>query len=311
MVTKNSGKKRTPDRAAPKSPTEFPKQLRDYTDFIVKAALAEDVGSGDITTEALVPKAKRGSCRITAKEGLVVCGLAVAEKVFMAVDGGLTFTREAKEGGRVRNGRAVATVSGRLRSILTAERVALNFLQRLSGIATLTSDFVSELEGMGGNKGAKRTVRILDTRKTTPCLRLLEKYAVRVGGGFNHRIGLFDAVLIKDNHIKAAGGVTAALGKIRRLYPEGVTIEIEAKTLGEVRQAASGGADIIMLDNMNRDAIKKAVAIIDERAMVEVSGGVKLTNLKTLAASGVDFISVGALTHSARSVDMGLDIRSA
>ena len=279
--------------------------LKGYTTSLIRAALAEDIGPGDVTTEALVPKTKRGKCRIRAKENLVLCGTAVAEQVFKEVDGSLKVTHKVTDGARVKKGTVLMTVSGRLRSILTAERVALNFLQRLSGIATLTSRFVDIVDENGATGGG---VKILDTRKTTPCLRLLEKYAVRVGGGMNHRIGLFDAVLIKDNHIRAAGGVTAALKKIRRLHQGDISIEVEAKTLKEAREAASGGAHIIMLDNMDCKRIKRAVEVIGGRALVEVSGGVTLKNLKSLASSGVDFISVGALTHSSRAVDMALDV---
>lgn len=274
-------------------------RLEQYTEKIVRASLVEDLGSGDVTTLAVVPPGKKGTCRIVAKQDFTVCGLAVSEKVFKSIDRGINFKALVNDGDAVKKGRILAIVSGRLGKIVSAERVALNFLQRLSGVATLTREFT---------KKAGPGARILDTRKTTPCLRLLEKYAVRVGGGYNHRFGLFDSVIIKDNHIKIAGGVEEALKRVRRKYPEGTAVEVETKNLNQVRQALGGGADIIMLDNMEVEKIKKALKLIGDRAMVEVSGGITVENVRRVARTGVDFISTGQVTHSARAVDITMDV---
>jgi nicotinate-nucleotide pyrophosphorylase (carboxylating) len=267
---------------------------------MVRAALAEDIGAGDITTGAIVPKGRPGTCELKAKQEFVLSGLFVAEMAFKELDKKAVFKALLKDGDTVRKGRVVATVTGRLAALLTAERVALNFLQRLSGISTLTNAFVKKV--------SKTSARILDTRKTTPCFRSLERYAVKRGGGYNHRSGLDDFVLIKDNHIKAAGGVAEAVARVEKLYREGVPIEVEASTLKEVRSVVKSGADIVMLDNMSIEMIRRSMELIDNRALVEVSGGVTLKNVRSIASLGVDFISVGALTHSAPAVDISMGI---
>lgn len=269
---------------------------------IIETALAEDIGSGDITTMATVDKNAEGSAEITAKENFVVSGILIAEAVFKTVAEKIIFKAFVKDGDEVKKGKAIARVSGRLSSILTGERVALNFLQRLSGIATLTQQFVNKTKGF--------KAKILDTRKTTPGLRILEKYAVRMGNGFNHRFGLCDGVLIKDNHIAAVGSIAEAVFKARENSPHNMLIEVEVKNLKEVREAVIAGADIILLDNMKPAVMRKAVNIIGKAALVEASGGVNLKNVRVIAKTGVDFISVGALTHSARAVDISLEVVS-
>jgi nicotinate-nucleotide pyrophosphorylase (carboxylating) len=289
------------DRRSTKGTRRAGEGLGRYTEKLIKASIAEDLGSGDITTRAIVPPGKKGSCRIVAKEALVVAGLGVCESVFACIDKGITFTKCVNEGTAVKKGTVMARVSGGLDKVLSAERVALNFLQRLSGVATLTREFTKRAAGRAS---------ILDTRKTTPCMRLLEKYAVRVGGGHNHRFGLFDTILVKDNHIKVAGGVGRALSRVRKNYPEGSAIEVEVTSLKEAREAAAGGADIIMLDNMDVRKIKRAVEVIGGKALVEVSGGITLDNVAGVSRTGVDFISIGALTHSARSVDISMEMEA-
>lgn len=276
--------------------------LRGYTTMLVKAALAEDVGGGDVTTDAVVEKSRVASCSIIAREDLVLAGLFVAEKVFKTLDRKARFESHFKDGDRVRKNKAIATVTGRFGPLLTAERVALNFLQRLSGIATLTSMFVDRVKGTN--------VRILDTRKTTPCMRMLEKYAVTAGGGSNHRFGLSDQILIKDNHISAAGGIKAAVEKVRKVHGPDVLVEVEVTNLRETNEALRADADIIMLDNMSPARIRGAIAVIKGAALVEVSGGVNLDNVREYAETGVDFISVGALTHSASSMDISMEAKS-
>ncbi|HLC18550.1 MAG TPA: carboxylating nicotinate-nucleotide diphosphorylase [Thermodesulfobacteriota bacterium] len=293
--TKRATKKKIPGRGVDRiSPG-----LKRYVDIVVKTALVEDIGSGDVTTSAIVPSTMKGSCRIVAKERLVVAGLFIAENVFRRLDGSAVFTAGFRDGDRVKKGETIASVSGRLAALLAGERVALNFLQRLSGIATLTAEFVKRAGGR---------VKILDTRKTTPCLRSLERYAVRAGGGLNHRSGLYDSVLIKDNHIKAAGSVAEAISRVNKKYKGRVLVETEASTVEEAGEAASAGADIIMLDNMTPALIKKALKVIEEGALVEVSGGVTLSNVRSLAATGADFISIGALTHSAPAMDISMEV---
>ncbi len=274
------------------------KRLRDAAPAIVEAALREDIGEGDITTDATVARSRKGVCRITAKEDLVLAGSFLARMVFSSLDRRLKYRAMAEDGTLVRRGKTIAEVSGPLAPMLTGERVALNFLQRLSGIATLTEKFVAKA-------GA---VKILDTRKTTPGLRVLERYAVRMGGGYNHRSGLDDAILIKDNHISAAGGVREAIRRVYKKYGDSIAVEVEAASLRETREALGGGADIIMLDNMNPDKIEKALKLINGRAVTEVSGGVSLDNIRAYAATGVDFISIGALTHSAPAVDISMKV---
>ncbi len=275
--------------------------LVEYSDMVVMAALAEDVGKGDITTSAIVGARARGRASLVAKEAMVVAGNFVASSVFEHIDEGLKYRELIVDGKRAKKGAVIATVSGRLAGILTAERTALNFLQRLSGIATLTAEFV---------KRAKGRAQILDTRKTTPCMRILERYAVKTGGGTNHRFGLYDAVLIKDNHIAAAGSVAEALKRARSAKkPEGAFVEIEAKSLKEVREALGCGVDAILLDNMDIKKLKSAVKIIGDKAHTEASGGITLGNVGAVSRTGVDQISVGALTHGARAVDISLRVQ--
>ncbi len=270
---------------------------------IVARALAEDLGSGDVTTQALFAKEAPAIGTIVAEEpdGLVLAGLAVAVEVFAQVDPSLTCSPSFADGDRIPAGATVLTVTGDGRSMLQGERVALNFLQHLSGIATLTAKFCDAVKGF--------KTSIVDTRKTTPGLRDLEKWAVTLGGGRNHRHSLADGILIKDNHLALAGGdVAKACRLARERAPHGLKIEVEAKTLEEVRAALDGGADIILLDNMDVPAIRKAVELIKGRAMIEVSGGVTLSNVREIAAAGPDLISVGALTHSAPAVNLSMDI---
>jgi len=269
----------------------------------VRAALEEDIGTGDVTTLATVPETARAIAIMRAREILVPAGLDLAEAAFRAMSTETQVTRMAQEGARVAAGMALMRVAGPARSLLSAERVALNFVQRLSGIATLTAQFVDAIKGTG--------VRILDTRKTTPGWRQLEKYAVTCGGGANHRIGLYDMVLIKDNHLAALrdalpNPVAAAIERARARFP-GLKIEVEADTLEQVEQALEARPDFILLDNMNPVQLRLAVQKCKGRTLTEASGGVTLGTVRTIAETGVDFVSVGALTHSARAVDIGLD----
>jgi nicotinate-nucleotide pyrophosphorylase (carboxylating) len=269
---------------------------------LIDMALEEDIGPGDITTDHTVPSDSAGRGIIMAKEDLVIAGLAIAQRVFERLDPGICFESRYTDGDMVAKGHTVVDLSGRLAALLTGERTALNFLQRLSGIATYARACVQSLQGS--------SVRLLDTRKTTPGWRQLEKYAVKAGGGFNHRMGLYDAVLIKDNHIAAAGGITAAVEGIKAHIGPDMTIEVETANQEEVREALQAGAHIIMLDNMDLDQIRKAVQFIKGRAKLEVSGGVTQEHLAALAATGVDYISSGALTHSARAVDLSMYIKA-
>jgi nicotinate-nucleotide pyrophosphorylase (carboxylating) len=264
---------------------------------LIDRALAEDVGPGDLTTEALVAPESRSRARIEQKAPGAISGLHAAESVFRRVDPELRWHGHAAEG-EWREGGLVAEVAGSTASILRGERVALNFLGRLSGVATLTARYVRAVEGTGA--------RILDTRKTTPGLRALEKAAVADGGGVNHRFGLFDALLVKENHIAAAGGVTAATQRALTAAGEGVPVEIEASTLSELREALDAGAPRVLLDNMSLDELREAVALTAGRAELEASGGVTLETVRSIAETGVDFISVGALTHSAPTLDLSL-----
>jgi nicotinate-nucleotide pyrophosphorylase (carboxylating) len=265
---------------------------------LVRRALAEDIGSGDVTTEATVPRDARGHGVLLAKSSLVVAGLSVAGEAFAQVDRAATLTGRVDDGTACEPGTVLGDVRGPARALLTAERVGLNFLQRLSGIATITRRFV---EASGGR------ITILDTRKTTPTLRALEKYAVRVGGGTNHRAGLYDAFLIKDNHIRVAGGIGPAVRGARQSRPD-LPVEIEAQTLQQVDDALEAGVDVLLVDNLPLDAVAEAVARARGRAKVEISGGVTLDRVRALAATGADFVSVGALTHSAPAADISLEI---
>ena len=265
---------------------------------IVKAALAEDVGSGDVTTSATVDALLTARGVFLAKADCIVAGLEVAIEAFRQLDAGVRADIGSPDGSVCRAGDSIATVTGSARALLVGERTALNFLQRLSGIATRTRRFVDAADGR---------ITILDTRKTTPLLRALEKYAVRVGGATNHRVGLFDAVLIKDNHVSLAGGVVAAIERARRARPD-LRIEVEAQTLGEVDQALAAGADTILVDNMTTRDIRAAVSRAKGRAKVEISGGVTLERIPELATTGADYVSIGALTHSAPAVDISFEI---
>ncbi len=270
---------------------------------LIDLALSEDIATGDMTTEALIAPDARGRAVIIAKEPLIVAGLMVARQVFQQLDAGLQVEATTTEGRPAAPGDDLMHITGRMTSLLTAERTALNFLQRLSGIATHVRRHVEEVKG--------QRVRLVDTRKTTPGWRALEKYAVRLGGAANHRLNLSDGILIKDNHIAACGGITAAVERARRGIPHTLKIEIEVGSLPEVETALAAGADIIMLDNMEPEDIRAAVRLIGGRALVEISGGVQRGNLAALAACGADIISVGALTHGARAVDISMRIDSA
>ncbi len=270
------------------------------TEHLIDLALEEDAGLGDITSRAIFPTTHRSRAFVEAGQDLVICGLAVAARVFEKVDPALRVTLTARDGQRVHKGERVLTVAGPTGAMLTAERTALNFLQRLSGIASQARKFAAAVEGTG--------VRIVDTRKTTPGWRALEKYAVRCGGCFNHRSSLGEHVLIKDNHIAAAGSLTRAVELTRKEAPHLAKIEVEAKTLAEVKEALRARADVILLDNMKPDMVRAAVAIIAGGAGVEVSGGVRFETLGDYAVPGVDVISIGALTHSAVAADLSLTL---
>lgn len=270
-------------------------------DELVRRALEEDLSGGDLTTQATVPPETRAIARAAARAPLVVCGGPVFARVFYAVDRGLRVEQLLPEGARANADEALLVVEGAAASILAAERVALNFLQRLSGIATLTRRFVDQIPpGL--------TLRITDTRKTTPGLRWLERYAVRTGGGHNHRDSLGSAVLIKDNHIAAAGGIAQALALARRSAPHTSRLSIEVESLEQLDEALAHGADVVMLDNFDPASLAEAVQRAKGRALVEVSGGVTLDRVRALAEAGVDVVSVGALTHSAPAADIGLDL---
>ena len=269
----------------------------------VRAALHEDVGPGDVTTLACIPPEATAVATMNARESLTLAGIAFAETAFRELSPNVELVRLAEDGQAVDAGAGVLRISGSARALLTAERVALNFVQRLSGVATATARFVAAMAGT--------RARILDTRKTTPGWRRFEKYAVACGGGTNHRVGLHDLVLIKDNHLAALAGaapnpVAAAVNRARELWPA-LRVEVEADTLEQVRLAVEAGADIILLDNMPPARLREAAALVAGRAQLEASGGVTLNTVRAIAETGVDFISVGAVTHSARAVDLGLD----
>ncbi len=264
----------------------------------VRRALAEDLGWGDVTTEATVSPTQRARGVIVAKSPCVIAGLDVAAEAFRQLDPAVVFTVKRKDGSRCDAGDVVAEVRGSAAAMLTAERTALNFIQRLSGIATLTRRYVDAAAG---------AITVLDTRKTTPTLRALEKYAVRAGGGTNHRAGLDDAILIKDNHVRLAGGVAESLKRARSQRHE-MPIEVEAQSLADVDAALEGGADIILLDNLSTDEIREAVRRIRGRAQVEISGGVTLERIPELATTGANYVSIGAVTHSAPATDLSFEI---
>lgn len=267
-------------------------------DRIIDRALCEDIGCGDVTTDACVPENGQARGVFFAKEGGVICGLEVMRRVFERLSAEICLTARAADGQLLDAGFVIAEIEGPSRAILTGERTALNFLQRMSGIATKTAQAVKAVEGT--------KARITDTRKTAPGLRILEKYAVRAGGGFNHRIGLFDGVLIKDNHIAAAGGIAKAVAAVRRCAPHTLNIEVETSGLDQVDEAIAAGADIIMLDNMTIEEMAEAVRLIGGRALTEASGNMGDRDLFKVAETGVDIISVGALTHTVRAMDISL-----
>jgi nicotinate-nucleotide pyrophosphorylase (carboxylating) len=267
---------------------------------MVLRALVEDVGSGDLTTDALVDDRATAVAVIHSKEAGVLAGLPAAERVFQILDAGVVFEGLLPEGSDLEPGSKIARVRGTGRALLSGERTALNFLQHLSGVATATRRLAGLIAGTGG--------RLVDTRKTTPGLRALEKYAVRVGGGHNHRTGLFDGILIKDNHIKLAGGITAAVGRAREAAPHTVRVEVEVESLGQLEEALDAGADLILLDNMPDDLLREAVKLARGRALLEASGNINAANIRAVAETGVDLISVGAITHSAPALDISMDV---
>jgi len=269
-------------------------------DKLIEQALLEDIGTGDITTESIIPSKLKAKGIIKTSEEGVVAGLDVACLIFQKLDSEIIFQEKIKDGIKVARDKVLAEITGPARTILKGERVALNFLQRMSGIATITSKFCQEVKDL--------PVRIVDTRKTTPGLRMLEKYAVRMGGGHNHRFGLYDAVLIKDNHIAVAGGIKSAVNSVRKQISHTVKIEVEVENLSQLQETLEMKVDIIMLDNMNLDTMIEAVKMIKGKALIEASGGVTLKNVREIAQTGVDLISVGALTHSVKSLDISMEI---
>lgn len=275
--------------------------MTQFLNQLIDMALAEDIGAGDITTDYLVPCDSQGQGIIVAKEDLVLAGLDIAKMVFQRLDPKIHFQSAYEDGAEIACGETVLSLEGRLRALLTAERPALNFLQHLSGIATQVRTYVKALKNS--------RVKLVDTRKTTPGWRVLEKYAVRMGGAHNHRMGLFDGVLIKDNHIAACGGIQQAVAAARKHISHLIKIEVEVSDLAGIHDALESGVDVIMLDNMDIAHIREAVSVIQNRAIVEVSGGVTLKHLTALALTGVDLISVGAMTHSARAVDLSMRIQ--
>lgn len=277
--------------------TEIPARSRGDIDACIKAALDEDVGAGDVTTNSVIRSDSRTSAEIVAKQQGVIAGLDVAARVFSAVDSSIQFRALVIEGSLVESGTVVAIIEGPVKSILTAERTALNFLGRMSGIATLTQQFTDAVAGT--------PAKILDTRKTAPGLRIIDKLAVVRGGGHNHRYGLFDMILIKDNHIAAAGGLREAV-RLAREAANGLEIEVEASTLDDVASAIESGAERILLDNMTPRQMRDAVKLTNKRAKLEASGNVSLSNVREIAETGVDYISVGALTHSPKVFDVSL-----
>jgi len=269
-----------------------------HVDRLIRTALEEDIGPGDVTTAATVAPGTLARAELVAKEEFLLAGIGVARRVFELLDEQVAFECLVEDGLAVKRGEVLAWLKGEAASLLQGERVALNLLQRLSGVATLTARFVKEAAGTGAT--------IVDTRKTTPGLRALEKYAVRIGGGGNHRMALYDGVLIKENHVAAAGGITTAVTRARQHAPHTLKIEVEVRNLQEVTEALEAGADILLLDNMDLVQLRAAVELVGGRALTEASGGVNLDTVRTIAETGVDLISVGALTHSYRSVDISM-----
>ena len=271
----------------------------DATDALIETALKEDMPQGDITSENIIPADSESEAIILAKEEGVLAGIDIARRVFSKIDPSLVFKKNLNDGKKFREDLTLATIQGRSVSILKGERIALNFLQRMSGIATTTQKFVLMLQGT--------ETKILDTRKTTPGLRSLEKYAVRMGGGVNHRFNLSEMVLIKDNHLRVVGSISQAVKSARESIKPGVRVEVEATSIEEVQEAVQSGADMIMLDNMPKEAMKEVVKRVKGKVPLEVSGKVSLRRVKEIASLGVDFISVGSLTHSYKSVDISIE----
>lgn len=273
-----------------------------YLDRIIKYAIREDVGKKDITTESLISKSRKAKAYFIAKDDGVICGLKVAKNVFVHLNKKIKWKSLLRDGNEIRAGTKLALVEGSLKTLLTGERTALNFLQRMSGIATLTKKYVNEISDTSS--------KLLDTRKTVPGLRMLDKYAVKTGGGTNHRMGLFDMVLVKDNHIKAAGSITKAVrqikNKLKRKYP----IEVEVSSIEQFNEAVNLNVDIIMFDNMSIEEMKRAVEIAKGKVKTEASGKINLDNIRAVAETGVDYISVGALTHSVKALDISMEIES-
>lgn len=268
---------------------------------LIEAALTEDIGTGDITTNALIPVEMYSTATMVAKDDGIIAGMEIAATVFRILSPEIVWNPLVKDGDKIKKGDLLVEMSGPFRALLTGERLALNFLQRMSGIASMTALFVGQVR--------EYNTKILDTRKTVPGLRILDKYAVRAGGGMNHRIGLYDMVLIKDNHIKVAGGIRNAVEQIRHKVQAGIKIEVETTTVEEVKEALEMNADIIMLDNMSNETMKLCVDLINHRAKVEASGNMNLERVKEVAATGVDYISIGALTHSVKAMDISMNIK--
>jgi nicotinate-nucleotide pyrophosphorylase (carboxylating) len=269
-----------------------------HIEQIIHLALAEDLGTGDITTISVIPPGASTTGKFIAKEQGVICGLQVARRVFQYLDAEVELNALCKDGDWVNPGDIIAVVSGSAAAILSGERVALNFLQHLSGVATKTYHFTQSV--------ASTSLKIVDTRKTNPGMRVLEKYAVRLGGGFNHRMNLSDGILIKDNHIRAAGGINLAVAAARRNAPQTLRIEVEVENLAQVKQALDAGADILMLDNMDLQMMAEAVKLVNGRALTEASGNMDQKDLMEVAATGVDMVSIGALTHTVKALDISL-----
>lgn len=270
----------------------------DIVDQIIENALKEDVGSGDITTEAIFSPQEICEARIIAKEKGVIAGIEIAKRIFQKLDSQASFSEVVSDGDSVEPGDEILRIKATVRAVLSGERLALNMLQRMSGIATATSKYVEVLEGFN--------TKILDTRKTVPGLRIVDKYSVHAGGGQNHRFGLYDAVLIKDNHINSAGSIKNAVDLVRSKHGDKFKIEVETSNLDEVKEALDSGADIIMLDNMTTATMREAVLVVDGHALTEASGGITLESISEIADTGVDYISVGALTHSVHALDISL-----
>ena len=285
-------------------PSELPTKEIDFALIkpIIDYALREDIGSGDITTNSIIPIDLQSTATLTAKSTGIIAGITVAEYIFKLLDPNITLKAFVQDGQSVNKGELILEITGSYRTLLTGERLALNFMQRMSGIATMTHNCVKELFGT--------KAQILDTRKTAPGLRLLDKYAVLMGGGTNHRIGLYDMVLLKDNHIKIAGGITNAIAQVKKHNIKSLKIEVETTTIDQVQEALTQGADIIMLDNMSTQMMTQCVKLIGDQAKIEASGNMTIERLKEVAKTGIDFISIGALTHSVIAFDISMNIES-